>query len=218
MIPKRNNFKSLSPLIDSLELKYLLNRFNCKQYNIQTVIFPDENKYWKKEELYNFHITESSVDRIYFFATTWICTYEFRILLRMQYKSNPLYVELLNPRNENEKKIMILTYHIQRFIDSIVSDYGERDSILKFMLYDDKNVQKSWNIVSSLEHLCYEELYTHKDKNWKTFKGKIIPISVWNRMNDNIEMKKIKDLYERKIIMIDMVQKKPDLYPWINVE
>jgi len=181
---------------------------------VAVIVFPDEYKHWKGEELYNFYIEPYSVDRVYFCESAWIILSEFRMLLKIQYKSRPLYVELLYTEDENEIKVMILTYRIQRFIDSIVSDYGERENILKFMLDDDSNIQRSWDTDSSLKHLCCKTIYSYRYKCWGAFIDKIIPRIMWNKINDNIEMQKIKDTYERKICMISMVKKQPDLYPW----
>lgn len=215
MDKKREHFKSLCfPIKDCSSLEPLLNMVNNEWSNIKKITFPDEYKHWKGEELYNFYIEPYSVDRVYFCESAWIILSEFRMLLKIQYKSRPLYVELLYAEDENEIKVMILTYRIQRFIDSIVSDYGERENILKFMLDDDSNIQRSWDTDSSLKHLCCKTIYSYRYKCWGAFIDKIIPRLMWNKINDNIEMQKIKDTYERKICMISMVKKQPDLYPW----
>ena len=62
------------------------------------------------------------------------------------------------------KSILIVSYDVQRFVDSIVCSYGERDTIICFMLYDKLGVQRPWSNVLRLEHLCQKTICSYGDK------------------------------------------------------
>nr|BDT62081.1 MAG: hypothetical protein [Penaeus monodon majanivirus B] len=181
-----------------------LRVINADRGKISPIVFPDELKYWEEKELCNFTLDSDSVDRIY--CLDVLCPYfteVFRLILRMQYKSRPLYVEVVlidRVLTRKGNSTMILTYDIQRFLDSIIRSHKKREIILKRMLLDKINIQKSWGDVSSLEYLCYQTIC--KYRNELCIREEEIPRVVWNNICKTIEIQKIVERYERKVFDI----------------
>jgi len=193
---------------DSVCLEFWLNRLNEMLHNKDIITFPDELKQWKEEELHNFLIQHKSVDRVYFFAN--IKDIEFRLLLRLRYKSRPLYVEAMYIDDfAIRKSIINVSYDVQRFVDSIVCSYGERDTILDFMLYDKLEVQRPWSNVLRLEHLCQKTICSYGDTLRNDSSFKMMPILIRNEIINHLDINKIENKDERKTIMINKVSIKP---------
>jgi len=130
--------------------------------------FPDHEKtLWTDEELLDFRIEPDSVDLVYYTlgkrGTCDLC-----LLLQMQYKSKPLYAEILyfdNAANANVERAahqssIALTYSVQDFIDSVVACYEQREVYTPTC-----SVQSYINTLSSNEHR--EAYYYDWGEEWK---------------------------------------------------
>lgn len=130
--------------------------------------FPEhEKELWTDEELHNFRVEPDSVDVVYYTlgkrGTCDLC-----LLLQMQYKSKPLYAEILyfdNAANANVERAahqssIALTYSVQDFIDSVVACYEQREVYTPTC-----SVQSYINTLSSNEHR--EAYYYDWGEEWK---------------------------------------------------
>jgi len=109
-----------------------------------TLTFLDELRlYWTDEELRNFLFNSDKVLNIVYYVLS--NNNDFCMLFRMNYKSRPLYVEIIYINNACETRQMsklrgwkrfkmcalqssiIVTYSVQRFLDHIVSNYDHKD-------------------------------------------------------------------------------------------
>ena len=191
---------------DNKNLIKWLNLLNEMQYSNEKITFPDEIRHWEEEELRYFCINFESVDRVYFFKN--IMDKEFRLLLRVSYKSKPLYVEAIYSDHFTiRKSITIVTYDAQRFVESIVFSYGKRDVILYFMKYDKLKVQRNWNTVIRLEDLS--RIVSSNQINRFSNDNTMIPKIIYNEMINYPKIKKIENKIERRTIMKNKVSKKP---------
>ncbi|ROT83529.1 hypothetical protein C7M84_023297, partial [Penaeus vannamei] len=126
-----------------------------------------EKELWTDEELHNFRVEPDSVDVVYYTlgkrGTCDLC-----LLLQMQYKSKPLYAEILyfdNAANANVERAahqssIALTYSVQDFIDSVVACYEQREVYTPTC-----SVQSYINTLSSNEHR--EAYYYDWGEEWK---------------------------------------------------
>jgi len=177
-----------------------------KRREIKVITFSDERKYWESEEEMSRFLTESiDVDRIYYYAANGsISAPNICFLLRTHYRRRPLYVEIMYFDNRLIKSSIILTYDTQRFMDSIISSYNERETIFKKVFNDDINIQRSWNNVSSLERLCCLTM----GKYWNTLTSVLsVPRLIRNSIDNTLQAQEIENRYERKIFKRNMQEK-----------
>jgi hypothetical protein len=130
--------------------------------------FPDHEKtLWTDEELLDFRIEPDSVDLVYYTlgkrGTCDLC-----LLLRMQYKSRPLYAEILyfdNAADANVERAalqssIVLTYSVQDFIDSVVSCYEYREEYI----LDSDRWSEEWEVED--RDFIFENMLVHHAIVW----------------------------------------------------
>ena len=208
----QHHFKSVDPaVIDTTTIKKYLREPLGHQYIFDHRTTPWERQQWDYDELQSFKIDVGKIDRLYHIRTTDIneSDREYELIARLQYKGQPLYVELnascdFTGFDCQGGGAIFVSRNASLFMRLVLTSGNKKDLIYESLAEDGIEVEEQSEFdacqrifrknVPMLKYLCHEVFYKNEEELQPYLS--LLPTILSNSVDEFIQFHKAKEAYD----------------------
>ena len=208
----QHHFKSVDPaVIDTTTIEDYLWEPLDFQYMFDRRTTPWEIQQWDHDELQSFKIDVGKIDRLYHIHTTDIneSDREYELIARLQYKGQPLYVELnascdFTGFDCQGGGAIFVSRNASLFMRLVLTSGNKKDLIYESLAEDGIEVEEQSEFdacqrifrknVPMLKYLCHEAFYKNEEELQPYVS--LLPTILSNSVDEFIQFHKAKEAYD----------------------